>query len=311
MIDPLLLYSTKEYREIHKFPTIPFPKMLVMQASSFCNFTCLQCPRQTKVARRYVTKLGQGYLEPTLVTKLADEFKIEPSFIGVLFALYGEPLMNKNIVEFVRIIKEAGKRVQITTNGFFLDDNMICQLLGAGLDKIKISFQGTTKNEYAFWRNNPYYDKIVGNVLKLINEREKSGRNIFIQVGTSIANDTDDEVHAFMEFWSNKVDHVYYDFTGMLHIQDFEYIKGKTFKHQAVRRTEPCFDIFTRMSVLYNGTVPLCVDDEEHERGNLYKNSIKEIWLSENFEKDRQMILKEGNVLPQCKYCYTSPRKPI
>ncbi len=148
MIDPLLLYSTKEYREIHKFPTIPFPKMLVMQASSFCNFTCLQCPRQTKVARRYVTKLGQGYLEPTLVTKLADEFKIEPSFIGVLFALYGEPLMNKNIVEFVRIIKEAGKRVQITTNGFFLDDNMICQLLGAGLDKIKISFQGTTKNEY-------------------------------------------------------------------------------------------------------------------------------------------------------------------
>ena len=308
MKDPLSLYTTEEYNDIHNKPVTHFPKMLIMQASSFCNYTCLQCPRQIKVDRRKITGLGEGFLEVDLVQKVANEFKSEDSFLGVLFALYGEPLANKNIVEFVRIVKNSGKNVQITTNASYLDEQMAHSLIGAGIDKIKISFQGATKEEYSFWRDNQYYDKIISNIEKLILIREKLKSRLYIQIGTSVANDTDEQIEEFVNYWRSRVDNVYYEPTGVLHIQDKDYIKDKTFKHQAVQRTYPCFDIFTRMSVLYNGQVPLCVDDEEHNMGNLYEQTITEIWNGEKFQNNRKIILEKGNVLEPCKYCYTAPR---
>lgn len=303
------LYTTEEYQHLHSQPTIPFPKMLIMQASSYCNFACLQCPRQLKVKRRDITGLGNGCMNMDLVQKASDEFKSQESFLGVLFALYGEPLMNKDIVEFVKIVKNSGKKVQITTNAFYLTEEMSIALIRAKLDKIKISFQGATEEEYTFWRNNLHYKKIIAHIENLIQLREKLQSNLYIQVGTSVANDTDEQIREFVEYWGKRVDNVYYDPTGMLHLQDKDYVKGKTFRHQAVRRTEPCFDIFARMSVLYNGQVPLCVDDEEHNMGNVYTQTIQEIWQSEGFEANRRTILEHGNVLPPCQYCYTAPRK--
>ena len=311
MKDPFLLYSTEEYAQIHNMPTIAFPKMLIMQASSYCNFDCLQCPRQTKVERRKVTGMGNGYLPVDLLAKAADEFKDEPSFLGVLFALYGEPLMNRNIAEMVRIVKAAGKKVQITTNACLLDEETIVRLCDAGIDKIKISFQGTTEKEYGFWRNNPHFDRVNANIMKLLQIREQRKAGLYVQIGTSVANDTDEEIESFVKKWRGVVDNVYYEPTGMLHIQDKDYVKGKTFRFQAVRRTEPCFDIFSRMAVLYNGNVPLCVDDEEHCLGNLYKSSIKEIWHGAAFEANRRRIISEGNVLPPCQFCYTAPRETV
>ncbi|KPA15165.1 radical SAM protein [Candidatus Magnetomorum sp. HK-1] len=311
MKDPMLLYSTEEYKNIHKNKCISFPKMLIMQPSSFCNFSCLQCPRQIKVEKRNLTGLGNGYMQPDILQKVSDEFKNEDSFLGVLFALYGEPLMNKHIVDFVKIVKNAGKKVQITTNGFFLSEKLIKLLLSAGLDKIKISFQGTTEKEYSYWRNNSHYQEILKNIDALIDISKEIKPDLYIQIGTSVANDSEKDIANFISYWSKKVNNVYYEATGMLHIQDKDYIQKNSFKHQAIRRTEPCFDIFTRMSVLYNGQVPLCVDDEEHSLGNLYNASIKEIWNGEQFNNNRRLILKNGNILPPCKYCYTSPRKVI
>jgi MoaA/NifB/PqqE/SkfB family radical SAM enzyme len=255
-----------------------------------------------------MTGLNEGFMDLDLVKKVANEFQHQASFMGVLFALYGEPLMNRSIVEMVQAVKAAGKRVQITTNGLLLTDELSRKLMDNGLDKIKISFQGTTEKEYAFWRNNPYYKKIICQIENLLELRAKLGVELFVQIGTSVANDSDEEISAFMDFWKDRVDNVYYDATGMLHLSDQPYVKGKTFRHQAVRRTSPCFDIFMRMSVLHNGQVPLCVDDEEHVMGDLYTQSIEEIWKCKGFEAHRYTILKDGNVLSPCKYCYTSPR---
>jgi len=261
-----------------------------------------------KVPRRKITGLNDGNMDTALIQKVADEFKHVDAFLGVLFALYGEPLMNRHIAEMVRIVKASGKRTQITTNGLLLDENMAHSLIDAGLDKIKFSFQGTTEKEYAFWRNTTHYQKVVRQVTSLLELRAKLGAGLFVQIGTSVANDTDEEIVAFLDFWTDKVDHVYYDATGMLHIENQDCIKGKTFQHRAVRRTALCFDIFTRMSVLHDGQVPMCVDDEEHFMGSLYEQSIAAIWKSQSFENNRRTILDKGNVFPPCKFCYTSPR---
>ena len=77
MRDPMTVYSTAEYKEVHNKPTISFPKLLIMQASSYCNFNCLQCPRQVKVPRREITGLGNGFMQTDLIKKAAEEVKNE------------------------------------------------------------------------------------------------------------------------------------------------------------------------------------------------------------------------------------------
>jgi MoaA/NifB/PqqE/SkfB family radical SAM enzyme len=304
MNDPLSLYSHERYGTIHQAPHLDFPLMLILQASSYCNFTCRQCPRVVKVPRRSATGLGEGFLQPEVVRKAAEEFRGRPAFLGALFALYGEPLMNPRIVELVKIVKDAGKKVQITTNGLLLSEELSRRLMDAGLDKIKFSFQGTTERAYSFWRNTTSYSQVMRNILAFLELREKRSAPVFVQVGTSVAEDSDEDIEAFLSFWKPKVDDVYYDATGMLHLQDQDYVKGKVFRHQGVRRTERCVDIFARMSILHNGQVPLCVDDEEHRMGNLRDQSIAEIWNGPGFQANRR------NILSPCRFCYTSPRPP-
>ena len=227
MNDPFSLYGNERYSTIRHIPHLSFPLMLIMQASSYCNFNCRQCPRVVKVPRRQITGLGNGFMEPALVRKAAEQFKDQPAFLGTLFALYGEPLMNPHIVHMVEIVKAAGKKVQITTNALLLSEEMSRQLIDAGLDKIKFSFQGTTENAYSFWRNTPHYHRVLENIFGFLELREKRGANVFVQVGTSVAEDSDEEIGAFLSFWKDKVDDVYYDATGMLHLLDQDYIKAK------------------------------------------------------------------------------------
>ena len=310
MKDPIRTYDTVEYKNVHENPTIDFPQMLIIQASSYCNFNCLQCSRQVKVEQRKITGVGEGHFKLDLMRKVVDECKDKDSFMGVLFALLGEPLMNNDICDLVRMVKNIGKNTQITTNAFLLDEEMATNLIDAGLDKIKISFTGATETEYKYWRNNSHYHQVMKNALNLISLKKRLKSNFCIQIGTSISNDTPEEVEQFMSFWKSEgADHVYYDVTGMLDIKDKDYVKGKKFRYECGPRTELCSDLFLRLSILHNGDVPFCVLSEEGIRGNLYKQTIQEIWQSEVFEQDRKTILTKGNVFKPCEFCRTPPRE--
>jgi radical SAM protein with 4Fe4S-binding SPASM domain len=62
----------------------------------------------------------------------------------------GEPLMNKNIAEMVRIAKEANvaERIEIISNGRLLSPRMADGLIEAGLDTLRISLQGLSSRKY-------------------------------------------------------------------------------------------------------------------------------------------------------------------
>lgn len=51
----------------------------------------------------------------------------------------GEPLLNKNIVNYIKIAKENGHKVGLTTNATLLSSELSKQLIDSGLDKIIFS----------------------------------------------------------------------------------------------------------------------------------------------------------------------------
>ncbi len=309
-IDPLKLYYTKEYyKDISAHEVIGFPKILLLQASSYCNFTCIMCRRRNHLPEREKTGLGEGNMSLRLVEKLVDECRGEKGFLGFHFAEYGEPLMNPEMMSIISSISKAGLNSQIVTNGYYLDDEMCRSLIEAGLSKIKISFQGATPEKYRFWRNNDHYDHVVRNVLNLVRIRDESRSRLFVQVGTSSCDDTEEDLYKFIEFWKDIVDHVYWNYTALLHIKDNSVIDSLKILRQAPKKTERCNDPFLRMTIVWNGMVTQCVSDEENFIGNLNKQTIKDIWNSREMNKNRKVILEKGNCLTHCEYCTSQPEE--
>ncbi len=307
-IDPVNVYMTKEYHKSIHQQISDFPTMLILQGSSYCNLTCLMCKRRVVVDKREKTGLGNGYISLELIEHIASQCSREEKFLGFQFALYGEPLMNPKIVPIIECIKSYDLKVQIVTNGSYLDRQMAESLMDAGLDKIKISFQGTTPEKYAFWRNTDQYEKVVENIHRLVKIKREKNSSLFIQVGTSSSDDTLEELEKFIAYWDKVVNHVYWNYTVLSHVEDDIEIAKRPMLRRAPRRIEKCIEPFKRMAVMWNGKVTQCVSDEEHFVGDLNEHTIRKVWNGDKMKNNRETIITYGNVISKtCEICCVQP----
>jgi MoaA/NifB/PqqE/SkfB family radical SAM enzyme len=80
---------------------------------------------------------------------------------------WGEPLLNKDIFEMVRICKDRGKRVGFTTNGMLLTEDTIQTLVDLELDIIAISFAGTTARTHNQIRKGSDFNQVISHLERL------------------------------------------------------------------------------------------------------------------------------------------------
>jgi sulfatase maturation enzyme AslB (radical SAM superfamily) len=84
-----------------------------------------------------------------------------------------------------------------------------------------------------------------------------------------------------------------------LEIPEFEnYLVGKK---MPVSYSKNCFAVSNRMDILANGDVTTCQPFREFVVGNLYRNSLIEIWRGEKFNKVRKTISQ--GLTPICSKC--------
>ena len=88
-----------------------------------------------------------GAISMELFDKIVSEISKYKDWIKlVCLSRNGEPLLNKNLPEMVKKLKNAGiKRVNFSTNASALNEKNSKELLKAGLDEIRFSIDGYTK----------------------------------------------------------------------------------------------------------------------------------------------------------------------
>lgn len=133
----------------HKLP-LRTPYLVQFFPIYACNFTCNYChhsiPREQ---RKFVT--DWPVMEYALFQKCIDELAEFPDKIKTLrFVGMGEPLLHKDIVRMVEYAKkkDVANTIEIITNGSLLTKEMSDGLIGAGLDRMIISIQGTGAEKY-------------------------------------------------------------------------------------------------------------------------------------------------------------------
>lgn len=115
-----------------------------------CNFKCGYChmsiPREN---RGFVTDIPT--MEFELFKKYVNNMNTFSEKIKTFrFVGMGEPLLHREIADMVQYAKNAGiaERIEIITNGSLLTPEVSDRLIEAGLDRLVISLQGITAENY-------------------------------------------------------------------------------------------------------------------------------------------------------------------
>ena len=120
----------------------PLPSVIMIENTNCCNSQCVMCPRE-KLTRK------PGVMEFGLFEKILKEVSGMRRKPVTHLHGYGEPLLDPLLPERIKLAKACGiKQTYIVTNASLLFPETSRKIIGAGLDKMKISFYGTDEASY-------------------------------------------------------------------------------------------------------------------------------------------------------------------
>ena len=268
-----------------------FPLHLDIEPTNVCN---LRCPFCATTHNRY----NRGFMTEKTWKKILDEAGTNELY-SLKFTYRGEPLLHKDLPRMVAYAKNVGVMdVYFNTNAVFLNDEMIYQLIRAGLDRISISFEGTEKGVYEKYRVGSDYDRVIKNIERLKEIKEELGlKKPLVRIQTVLIPEMQGKENTYAEFWSPRVDEVAY--------LDMKNEEGNP-DHSGIIYNWSCHMLWQRMTIAWDGTILPCVHDiyEWMKIGNISGTSIKSAWNSSQENKYRDLH-KEGNAhkIPSCDRC--------
>lgn len=126
------------------------PYMIQMFPVYGCNFRCGFCLHALDRRRHgYISDVP--FMDMALYRKCVDDIKGFGKKLKMLrFAAIGEPLLHREIAEMVAYAKksEIAQSVDIVTNGSLLTAELSNRLIDAGLDRLRISVEGLSAEDY-------------------------------------------------------------------------------------------------------------------------------------------------------------------
>jgi radical SAM protein with 4Fe4S-binding SPASM domain len=255
-----------------------FPLHLDIEASCLCNLRCTFC------ATNFEPIGGKGFMSMDTFRKAIDEgAKSGLCAIKLNSGGRGEPLLNSSAAEMVKYAKQKGiMDVYFNTNAMLLTEDIARRLIDAGLDRISVSFEGTTADVYEKYRRGASYETVMKNIKGLIRLKKEMGRERpFVRVQTVALPELKPHLDEYREFWGRIVDEV-----AFIDFKDYGHLKHGLDYQWA------CPYLWQRMMIRWDGTISLCQFDYTSffDFGNVNSGTtIRQAWDSELMRSIRKL----------------------
>lgn len=273
-----------------------FPAHIFIETTRMCNLKCQSCPRDLSDAQI-------GHMKFELFKKIIDEATLNRARNFCLH-MFGEPLLNPEIVKMAEYIKQANNKhsILLTTNGYFLDEQKAEGLIKAGVDKIVVSFFTLRQDRAKTLTGNDDIDKVVNNIKNAVSLTRKihGQTKLFIRVLRS--KDNEDEIGDFRNLAKRigarlKIRNTH-NYSGP--------IKNNYTSKAQDRKRYPCYHLWFSPAISWDGKVLLCCSDWNYFEvlGDITKESLAHIWQGERMKELRKLhLLQKYDKVALCKEC--------
>jgi len=278
------------------------PVEYIVETTAKCNLYCPMCPRETH-------KQPKEDMTTEIFTRLvrgASQSAEHMMLIGL-----GEPFLDFKIFERIEYCHRHRISTLLSTNGTLLDEEASARLLDTPLEHVTLSFDGSTKESYEYYRKGASFEKVRANFVRFA--RMKHERKAKLQVVAQMVRMERNagEVEDFVRFWSAVpgVDQVRVkeDETNLLQPEAGH--ASQDWKH-------PCHYLWRGpMYVKHNGDVYPCCQSymlDGAPVGNAGEQPLDEIWNSPEMQRMRRLhVSGRAGEIGICSRCLTTIPHPL
>lgn len=302
-----------------------FPTILQVEPTSRCNLRCKLCPVGTGLGRPV------GDMDLPMFRRIIDE--LGEYLLLIMFWDWGEPFLNPDAYEMIRIARRAGIKVVCSTNGHvFASGDHARRVVDCGLDVLVFSVDGITQETYERYRRRGSLEKVLKGITEVVAEKHRLHSDTpLVNFRFIVMKHSEGEVPRIKEFASSLgVD--------VLTLRKFHFVPGSGIdlepgsdeKTVGVGETlvpshskyqlpmiptggrlplrverNPCKNLWNCPTIHWDGTVCSCFMDYNEQRpiGSLQAKSFREIWYGEGYRRLRRAFRDKWKELALCKDC--------
>ena len=243
-----------------------------IETCTHCNQNCVFCPHNTFLFKRkrqvmslkdykfYVDKLNE---EATYITDIA-------------ISGFGESLLDSTILDKIEYSRNKGYNIHFLTNGTMLSRKTINDLLGLGIEDIRISLHAidTYANLMTMKRSEALHLNVLDNIEYIIKNK---GRTRLI-ITTQVVEYNKHEVRRIIDKYSKRVD-------SLVIWRPHNWTNDMSFKEGEIVRDTCGRPWSGPLQIQVDGTINMCCFDYNGKLllGDFRTQSLEEIFNSEKF----------------------------
>lgn len=277
----------------------------VIEINGGCNYTCAMCPQTNNRGKDWLKKMSLEDFERVVAE--ASEYGLNV----VNLEGSGEPTLNSNLPDYIRIVRKYNAKPFIFTNGFNLHGDFMKRCVDAGLALARFSIIGYNREKYKEWMARDAFDLVLKNAIEM--QRYVEG----IESETIIASyhlilDNDNVKYEVDQYRKNFIEQVN-TYAEIWKMHNWSGMYDPKYKRKGTKKTcgRPFSPDLTVRAGGINGTklsiAPCCQTlgrDAEADLGSIDGQSIEKVWNGERYRWLRQMHTeKRFDEVSFCKNC--------
>lgn len=309
------LKTRKILRDISAKEFLPIPEKVGIATSTICNANCVFCGYQ------YVDKDRKKIMPEEVFLHVVKEIVR----LGVkrvdLTPTVGDPLVDKKILEKVKVLNESGvDNIIFSTNGIAINSIGARKLIKGGPKYIHISTSGFDRDEFKMIYRKDKYDDVISGIKNLLEENRKQENKCEITISVissspkrKVLSRADAvrlmDLGAKISF-TRGID----NWNGSVSDTDLPFAL-KPQMRKLKRRKGPCHCLYDGPVVFPDGNVSACHSRDINQSPEMHLGNILEDDLSVIHQRTLEIIDRwHSGVIPGiCKACkvYSEPRLEI
>ncbi|MCG6915007.1 SPASM domain-containing protein [bacterium BMS3Abin03] len=287
------------------------PVSYSIEPTNHCNLQCPECPSGLGILTRPL-----GLLQLEKFKQIIDEIKSTGFYTQLFFQ--GEPFINKQLGKMISYAQESNVYVSISTNGHFINEENVGNVLRNAPDKLIYSVDGLDEESYQNYRIGGTFEQADKGLRTLINRKKELGLNKpFVEFQFIVMKQNEHQLDDVLRYGKEVgVDKVVFK---TMQISSYENAlkflpSNKKYRRYALDDQSfkikngiknHCFALWRTSVITWDGkVVPCCFDkDAQFELGIMNGKSLEDIWTSDEYQNFRTKVLKNRKSVDMCTNC--------